>query len=78
MHKGGSLYEGVTLSVNYGSNKVRFPAPVVADSRVRSRSRIKEVSEVSGGLQVVRDVTIEVEGREKPCMVAETVSRLYF
>ncbi len=78
VHKGGSLYEGVTLSVNYGSNKVRFPAPVVVDSRVRSRSRIKEVSEVSGGLQVVRDVTIEVEGQEKPCMVAETVSRLYF
>ncbi len=78
VHKGGSLYEGVKLSVNYGSNKVRFPAPVVVDSRVRSRTKLKEVSEVSGGLQIVRDVTIEVEGQEKPCMVAETVGRLYF
>ena len=76
---GGSKFEGVKLSVNYGSNKVRFPSPVVVDSRVRSRSRLKEVTEVAGeGLQIVREVTIEVEGQEKPAMVAETVSRLYF
>ncbi len=75
---GGSQYEGVKLSVNYGSNRVRFPAPVVVDSRVRSRSRLKEVSEVAGGLQLVREVTVEVEGQEKPAMVAETVSRMYF
>lgn len=75
---GGSQYEGVKLSVNYGSNKVRFPAPVVVDSRVRSRSRLKDVSEVAGGLQLVREVTVEVEGQEKPAMVAETVSRMYF
>ena len=78
VQSGSSKYEGVKLSINYGSNKVRFPAPVVVDSRVRSRSKLKEVSEVSGGLQVVREVTIEIEGQEKPCMVAETVSRLYF
>jgi acyl dehydratase len=75
---GGSQHEGVKLSVNYGSNKVRFPAPVVVDSRVRSRSRLKDVSEVAGGLQLVREVTVEVEGQEKPAMVAETVSRMYF
>ena len=75
---GGSQFEGVKLSVNYGSNKVRFPAPVVVDSRVRSRSRLKDVSEVAGGLQLVRQVTVEVEGQEKPAMVAETVSRMYF
>lgn len=74
----GSQYEGVKLSVNYGSNKVRFPAPVVVDSRVRSHSKLKEVTEVEGGLQLVREVTIEVEGKDKPCMVAETVSRIYF
>ena len=74
----GSQYEGVKLSVNYGSNKVRFPAPVVVKSRVRSHTKLKEVSEVTGGLQMVREVTIEVEGQEKPCMVAETVGRLYF
>ena len=75
---GGSKYEGVKLSVNYGSNKVRFPAPVVVDSRVRSRSKLKEVTEVNGGLQLQREVTIEIEGQDKPAMVAETVSRLYF
>jgi len=71
-------YPGVKLSVNYGLNKVRFPAPVKVDSRVRSRTRLKEVSEVPGGLQMVREVTIEVEGGDKPACVAETVGRLYF
>lgn len=76
---GGSKYEGVKLSVNYGSNKIRFPSAVVVDSRVRSRSKLKEVTEVSNdGLQLQREVTIEIEGQEKPAMVAETVSRLYF
>ena len=75
---GGSKYEGVKLSVNYGSNRVRFPSPVVVDSRVRSRVRLKEVTEVSGGLQLLGEVAIEVEGQQKPAMVAETVSRLYF
>ncbi len=74
----GSQYEGVKLSVNYGSNKVRFPAPVVVNSRVRSHSTLREVTEVQGGLQMIREVTVEVEHQDKPCMVAETVSRLYF
>ncbi|MEE8397175.1 MAG: MaoC family dehydratase [bacterium] len=77
--KGGvSQYAGVKLGVNYGLNRVRFPAPVLVNSRVRSRRKIKEVSEVPGGLQLVSEVTIEVEGGEKPCCVAETVSRMYF
>ena len=71
-------YPGVKLSVNYGLNKVRFPAPVKVGSRVRSRSVLKEVSEVTGGLQMLREVTIEVEGGDKPACVAETVGRLYF
>jgi len=71
-------YPGVKLSVNYGLNKVRFPAPVKVGSRVRSRTVLKEVSEVQGGLQVVREVTIDVEGGEKPACVAEAVGRLYF
>jgi acyl dehydratase len=69
---------GVKLSVNYGLNRVRFPAPVKVGSRVRARSTLKEVAEVPGGLQVVREVTVDVEGGEKPACVAETVSRLYF
>ena len=71
-------YPGVKLAVNYGLNRVRFPAPVKVGSRVRSRSVLKEVSEVTGGLQMLREVTIEVEGGDKPACVAETVGRLYF
>jgi acyl dehydratase len=71
-------YPGVKLSVNYGLDRVRFPAPVKAGSRVRARSTLKEVKEVPGGLKVLRQVTIEVEGGKKPACVAETVSRLYF
>jgi acyl dehydratase len=71
-------YPGVKLSVNYGLNRVRFPAPVKVGARIRARSTMKEVSEVPGGLQIVRLVTIDVEGGEKPACVAESVSRLYF
>lgn len=71
-------YPGVKLGVNYGLNRVRFPAPVLVDSRIRSRSTLKSVEEVSGGLQLVREVIIEVEGGDKPCCVAESISRLYF
>lgn len=77
--KGGSSpFPGVKLAVNYGLNKVRFPAPVKVNSKIRSRSKLKEVEEVSGGLQLVREVTVEVQGQEKPCCIAETVARLYF
>jgi acyl dehydratase len=77
--KGGALpYPGVKLGVNYGLNKVRFPSPVKVNSRIRTRTKLKEVTEVEGGLQMVREVTVEVEGQAKPACVAETVSRLYF
>jgi acyl dehydratase len=71
-------YPGVKLTVNYGLNRVRFPAPVKVGSRVRARSALQEVTEVKGGLQIVRVVTIDVEGGDKPACVAESVSRLYF
>ena len=71
-------YPGVKLGVNYGLNKVRFPSPVKAGSRIRTRSKVIEVTEVAGGLQFIREVTVDVEGQDKPCCVAETISRLYF
>lgn len=71
-------YPGVKLGVNYGLNRVRFPAPVLVNSRVRARSVLKSVEEVSGCLQMIREVTIEVEGGDKPCCVAESISRMYF
>jgi acyl dehydratase len=76
----GSLtkVEGVRMGINYGLNKVRFPSPVKVDSRVRAVSKNLSVEDVEGGLQVVNQVTIEIEGQDKPACVAETVSRFYF
>lgn len=70
--------EGVKMGVNYGLNKVRFPAPLPVGSRVRSRTELIEVADVAGGVQLVARVTVEREGGDKPVCVAETVSRLYF
>jgi acyl dehydratase len=75
---GRPRYPGVKLSVNYGLDRVRFPAPVRAGSRIRARTVLKEVTDVPGALQLVREVTVDVEGGKKPACVAETVGRLYF
>ncbi|HEX5695390.1 MAG TPA: MaoC family dehydratase [Acidimicrobiia bacterium] len=66
------------MAINYGLEKVRFPAPVPVGSRIRARVGLVSVSDVQGGIQVNRQVTIEVDGGEKPAMVAETVSRYYY
>lgn len=65
------------MTINYGLNKVRFPSPVRCGSRVRSRHMVLEVSEIKGGYQARWQVTIEIEGQEKPACVAETLSRFY-
>jgi acyl dehydratase len=67
---------GFKLGVNYGWNKVRFPAPVPAGSRVRARVEVLTVDDVGGGwFQVTQRWTVEVEGNEKPACVAESVGR---
>jgi acyl dehydratase len=67
---------GFKLGVNYGWNRVRFPAPVPAGSRVRASAEVTEVEDVGGGWwQVVTRFTVEVEGGEKPACVAESVGR---
>ena len=72
-------YPGLKLGVNYGLNRVRFPSPVAADSKVRTRTKLAGVDKISEDcFQVVQEVTIEVEGQGKPACVAETVTRYYF
>ena len=65
------------MAVNYGLNRLRFPAPVPAGSRVRARVAVREASPVEGGVQVVYDAHVEREGGDKPVCVAETVTRYY-
>ncbi|HEY8609416.1 MAG TPA: MaoC family dehydratase [Noviherbaspirillum sp.] len=65
------------LSVNYGLNKVRFPAPVPVGSRVRARVVPLEVEDIPGGYQMTWKVTIEREGGDKPVCIAESISRRY-
>jgi acyl dehydratase len=69
--------DGVRMAVNYGCNKVRFPAPLPVGSRVRGNVQVGDVAEVPGGIQVVMRVSVEREGGDKPVCVAESVSRLY-
>ena len=69
--------EGFAFAVNYGLNKVRFPAPVPVDSNVRMRARIAELSDIPGGAQMVMELTFEREGGDKPVCVAESVVRVY-
>ena len=66
---------GYHVTINYGVNKVRFPAPVPVPSRVRASFRVGEVTPVEGGEQAVIAATIEREGHEKPVCVAELVFR---
>jgi acyl dehydratase len=65
------------MGVNYGLNRVRFPAPVPVGAKVRASATLKDVEPVSGGLQVTMSVVIEREGGDKPVCIAEPVYRYY-
>jgi acyl dehydratase len=69
--------EDASSAINYGLNKVRFPAPVPVGSRIRTSYRIVDVAEVEGGVQVTTAATVEREGSDKPVCVAETLARYY-
>lgn len=69
--------EGVTTKVNYGLNKVRFPAPVPVGSRLRLSAVLASVDDISGGVQMTVDGTIEIEGGSKPAAVLQSVTRFY-
>lgn len=68
---------GVRMGVNYGLNRVRFPAPLPTGDSVRAGVRLVSAEDIPGGVHVVNEVTIERRGGDKPCCVAETVVRYY-
>ena len=73
----GFTVDDVRMGVNYGLNKVRFPAPVPAGSRLRGHFKLLTYDEIAGGAQLTVEVTMELEGSPKPVCVAESVSRRY-
>ena len=76
---GGSLgIDGVKMGINYGLDRVRFVSPVPAGSKVRARRKLLEVTEGKGFVQLKTEVTVEIEGQNKPACIAETLSRAYF
>ncbi|HEX6388237.1 MAG TPA: MaoC family dehydratase [Solirubrobacteraceae bacterium] len=69
--------ENVAFALNYGYDKVRFPAPLPVDSKVRMRAALSAVDDVPGGVQLRVTQTFEIEGAEKPVCVAEALARVY-
>jgi len=66
---------GVSMGVNYGTDKVRFPAPVPVGSRVRGGAELVEVTDIPGGVQTLIRITVEIEGGTKPACVIDSLSR---
>jgi len=69
--------EGFAFAVNYGLDKVRFPAPLPVGSKVRMHAKLASLEEVPGGAQITMKLTFEREGGDKPVCVAETLARVY-
>jgi acyl dehydratase len=70
-------YEGFAFALNYGLNRVRFPAPMPTGKRVRAQARLMAAEDINGGIQVTTEYTFECEGAEKPVCVAEALVRFY-
>ena len=70
-------YPGMRLRLNYGLNRVRFPAPVPAGSRIRAHTTVSGVEQIGGGVQFTYLITVEIDGNEKPACVAEFLARVY-
>ena len=69
--------EGFAFAVNYGLNRVRFPAPLPVGKKVRMHATLSGLDDIPGGAQMTVTVTFEVEGGDKPVCVAETIARVY-
>ena len=69
--------QGISMGVNYGADKLRFPAPGKVNSRVRGVGELISVEQVKGGVQAVIRVTVEIEGGDRPACVVDTISRYF-
>lgn len=69
--------QGISMGVNYGCGKVRFPSPVKVNSRVRGLGQLIEAETVKGGIQATIRVTVEIEGSDRPACIVDTISRYY-
>jgi acyl dehydratase len=76
--KGLLEIEGVKTGINYGSDRVRFTSMVPVGSRVRARQKLVSGTPKSGGLQLIDEVTVEIEGETRPALIAEVIRLLYF
>ena len=74
----GPTLEGQKLSINYGFDKVRFPSPVPVGANIRATSTLKRVEIKGGMIETMNEVVVEVQGQEKPAVVAESLGRLVF
>ena len=72
------LYPGTKNIINYGLNKLRYPAAVPVGSRIRARCELLSASEVKGSIELVEKYTVEVEGQDRPACIAECIMRLYY
>ena len=70
--------EGHKLSINYGFDKIRFPSPVKVGSRIRATSTLKRAEVKGGMIETMNEIVVEIEGQEKPALVAESLGRLVF
>jgi len=77
MKQAVEVRDGVRMSINYGVNKVRFPAAVPADSQIRARVSVQSLKELPDSIEAIFSVSIEGQGSNKPCCVAETIARYY-
>ena len=69
--------QGVRMAINYGLNRVRFPAAVLVGSKIRARFKLVGVKDIKGGVEVTYEATLQAAGVEKPCCVAECLIRYY-
>ena len=77
MRQAIEVRSAVRMSVNYGLNRVRFPSPVRADSKIRAHFTLRSVKDVPNAVETIFDARVEIQGSDKPCCVAEWVIRYY-